>query len=69
MSKHTLNSLAALAAAAATLPVQAESAPTDQIMAYRFSQYQEADAPRERTFTPTTERYSIDIHSSDTANH
>lgn len=62
MSKQTLNSLAALAAAAATLPVQAESAPTDQIMAYRFSQYQEADAPRERTFTPTTERYSIDIH-------
>lgn len=62
MSKHTLNSLAALAAAAATLPVQAESAPTEQVMAYRFSQYQEADAPRERTFTPITERYSIDIH-------
>lgn len=62
MSKHTLNSLAALAAATATLPVQAESAPTEQVMAYRFSQYQEADAPRERTFTPTTERYSIDIH-------
>ncbi len=62
MSKHTLNSLATLAAAAATLPVQAESAPTEQVMAYRFSQYQEADAPRERTFTPITERYSIDIH-------
>lgn len=62
MSKTTLNSLAALAAAAATLPVQAESAPTEQVLAYRFSQYQEADAPRERTATPTTERYSIDVH-------
>lgn len=60
--KQPLNSLAALAAAAAALPVAAESAPTDQVLAYRFSQYQEADAPRERTFTNTTERYTIDVH-------
>ncbi len=62
MNKSSINSLAALAAAAATLPAQAESQPTDEVFAYRFSQYQEADAPRERTFTPVTERYSIDIH-------
>ncbi|WP_430462846.1 DUF3570 domain-containing protein [Thalassolituus sp. LLYu03] len=62
MSKQALNSLAALAAAAATLPVQAESTPTEQVLAYRYSQYQEADAPRARTYTPITERYSIDVH-------
>ncbi len=61
MNKKAINSLAALAAAAA-MPVQGESAPTEQVLAYRYSQYQEADAPRERTFTPVTERYSIDVH-------
>ena len=61
MSSTTRNSLAALAAAA-VLPVQAESTPTDEIFAYRFSQYEEADAPAERTLTGTTERYQIDIH-------
>src|SRR5690606_33210024 len=61
MNKTAINSLAALAAAAA-MPVQGESAPTEQVLAYRYSQYQEADAPRERTFTPVTERYSIDVH-------
>ncbi|MCA6064994.1 DUF3570 domain-containing protein [Thalassolituus marinus] len=62
MSKSTRNSLAALAAAAATMPAFGEAAPTEQVAAYRFSQYNEADAPLERTQTGVTERYSIDIH-------
>jgi hypothetical protein len=61
MKKTTLNSLAALAAAAA-LPVHAESAPTESAISYRFSQYQESDLPEERTFSETTERYAIDVH-------
>jgi hypothetical protein len=61
MKKTTLNSLAALAAAAA-LPVHAESTPTESAISYRFSQYQESDLPEERTFSETTERYAIDVH-------
>lgn len=62
MSNKTINSLAALAAAAAVFPAHSESAPTEKVSAYRFSQYQEADAPLARTQTGTTERYSIDVH-------
>jgi len=56
------NSLAALAAAAAVLPGQADPVPTDTAMSYRFSQYQEADIPESRTFSDETARYSIDVH-------
>lgn len=62
MKKTTLNSLAALAAAASALPAYSESAPTEEAISYRFSQYQESDLPQERTFSETTERYAIDIH-------
>ena len=57
-----MNSLAALAAAAAPLAGQAEPVPTEQAVSYRFSQYQEADIPESRTFSDETTRYSIDIH-------
>jgi hypothetical protein len=60
--KKTMNSLAALAAAAAPLAGQAEPVPTEQAVSYRFSQYQEADIPESRTFSNETARYSIDIH-------
>lgn len=62
MKKKTLNSLAALAAAASALPAHSESAPTEEAISYRFSQYQESDLPAERTFSETTERYAIDVH-------
>ena len=62
MQKKGINSLAALTAAAASLPAYGEATPTDEVFAYRNTQYQEADAPRARTFTPVTERYSIDVH-------
>ena len=59
------NVLAALAAAAA-LPMSGNThslaAPQDSKIGYRYSQYQESDAPRERTFTPTVERYQIEVH-------
>jgi len=61
-SKKNINSLAALAAAAASLPVYGEAMPTEKVFAYRASQYQEDDTPRERTITPEAGRYSIDIH-------
>jgi len=62
MKKHSLNSLAALAAAAAPLAGQAEPVPTEQAISYRYSQYQESDLPESRTFSDETGRYSIDIH-------
>lgn len=57
------NSLAILAAAA-SLPASshAEVAPDEHKVSYRHSQYKEADSPRERTLTPTLERYEINIH-------
>ena len=65
MKSNSKNVLAALAAAAA-MPISTNShslaAPQDSKIGYRYSQYQEADAPRERTFTPTIERYQIDVH-------
>lgn len=60
-SKH--NALAALAAAASIpLTAQAEVTPEDQVIAYRYSQYSEDDNPRERTITPETGRYDIEVH-------
>ena len=62
-SKH--NALAALTAAALPLSsplVNAEATPEKQVLAYRYSQYSEMDNPRERTFTPETKRYAIDVH-------
>jgi len=44
------------------IPSQAEVAPTDTTLSYRYSNYQEADAPRERVSTPVIERYQIDVH-------
>lgn len=61
MKKSALTSLAALAAAA-SMPAQAEPAPTEEAISYRFSQYQESDLPEERTFSETIERYAIDVH-------
>jgi len=56
-----LSAFSALSAAALAIPTQAEVAPTDTSLSYRYSSYQEADAPRERTFTNETGRYQIDI--------
>lgn len=57
-----LTTFGALSAAAMAIPSEAEVAPSDQILSYRYSSYQEADSPRERTFTPETGRYQIDVH-------
>lgn len=57
-----INALAALSSAAMAIPSNAEVAPTDRIMSYRYTSYQEAESPRERTFTSETERYNIDVH-------
>ena len=57
-----LTTFGALSAAAMAIPSEAEVAPSDQILSYRYSSYQAADSPRERTFTPETGRYQIDVH-------
>ncbi len=56
-----LTAFGALSAAALAIPSQAEVAPTDKTFSYRYTSYQEADAPRERTFTAETGRYQIDV--------
>ncbi len=56
-----LSAFSALSAAALAIPTQAEVAPTDTSFSYRYTSYQEADAPRERTFTNETGRYQIDV--------
>jgi hypothetical protein len=56
-----ITALGALSAAAMAIPSQAEVAPTDTTLSYRYSNYQETDAPRERTFTSETGRYQIDV--------
>ena len=57
-----LNTLAALSGAALSIPVPAEVTPTDEVISYRYSSYQEAESPRERTATLETQRYQIDVH-------
>lgn len=56
-----ITALSALSAAAMAIPTQAEVAPTDKTFSYRYTSYQETDAPRERTFTAETGRYQIDV--------
>lgn len=56
-----LTAFGALSAAAMAIPCQAEVAPTDKTLSYRYTNYQEADSPRERTFTAETGRYQIDV--------
>ncbi|CCK77041.1 conserved hypothetical protein [Oleispira antarctica RB-8] len=56
-----ITALSALSAAAMAIPAQAEVAPTDKIFSYRYTSYQESDAPRERTFTPELGRYQIEV--------
>ncbi len=56
-----VTALSALSAAALAIPAQAEVAPTDKTFSYRYTSYQEADSPRERTFTNETGRYQIDV--------
>ena len=56
-----ITALSALSAAAMAIPSQAEVVPTDKTFSYRYTSYQEADAPRERTFTAETGRYQIDV--------
>lgn len=56
-----VTAFSALSAAAIAIPAQAEVAPTDEVFSYRYTSYQEADAPRERVSTPVIERYQIDV--------
>ncbi|MFT6188927.1 MAG: hypothetical protein ACJAW8_001571 [Oleispira sp.] len=56
-----LTTLSALSAAAIAIPCQGDVAPTDKTFSYRYTHYQEADSPRERTFTQETGRYQIDV--------
>lgn len=59
-----MTALSALSAAAMAIPAttQAEAPPSDKNLSYRYTSYQEADAPRERTFTPELGRYQIEVH-------
>ncbi|MBL4797981.1 MAG: DUF3570 domain-containing protein [Oleispira sp.] len=57
-----ITALTALSAAALAIPSIAEVAPEDREISYRYSSYQEEDAPRERVFQGSLERYSIDVH-------
>lgn len=41
---------------------QAQTPPSDKNLSYRYTSYQEEDAPRERTFTPELGRYQIEVH-------
>jgi len=56
------NSLAALAAVAAAMPVNADPVPTEKAISYRHSEYQEGDIPENRTFSEVVERYNIEVH-------
>lgn len=57
-----LNTLAALSGAALAIPAQAEVTPSEEVVSYRYTSYQEAQSPRERTATLETDRYQIDVH-------
>lgn len=59
-----ITALSALSAAAMAIPnaTQAQAPPSDKNLSYRYTSYQEADAPRERTFTPELGRYQIEVH-------
>jgi hypothetical protein len=57
-----ITALSALSAAALAIPSHGEVAPEDREISYRFSSYQEEDAPRERVFQGSLERYHIDVH-------
>ncbi|ASP38865.1 hypothetical protein CHH28_09300 [Bacterioplanes sanyensis] len=61
MARHpaSVSSVLALASACPTL---AAVAPSDNEIGYRYSHYQEADAPANRVASGSTERYQIDIH-------
>ena len=56
-----ITALSALSAAAMAIPSQAAVVPTDKTFSYRYTSYQEADAPIARTQIGDTERYQIDI--------
>lgn len=62
MSSKPVRSLAALAAASTALHAAAEPAPVEEVVGYRYTSYQEGDIPQERTYTPVTQRYDIDVH-------
>ena len=57
-----ITALTALSAAALAIPSIAEVAPEDREISYRYSSYQEEDAPRERVPSGSLERYKIDVH-------
>jgi hypothetical protein len=57
-----ITALSALSAAALAIPSHSEVAPEDTTLSYRYSSYQEEEAPRERTFSGSLERYHIDVH-------
>ncbi len=57
-----ITALSALSAAALAIPSHSEVAPEDTALSYRYSSYQEEEAPRERTFSGSLERYNIDVH-------
>lgn len=59
--KNKLTTLTALSAAAMAIPGHSETIPDKKSIGVRYTSYQEADSPRERTFTPETERYQINI--------
>tara|TARA_B100001063_G_scaffold121702_1_gene113645 strand:- start:967 stop:2139 length:1173 start_codon:yes stop_codon:yes gene_type:complete len=57
-----ITALSALSAAALAIPSHSEVAPEDTTLSYRYSSYQEEEAPFERTFSGSLERYNIDVH-------
>lgn len=57
-----VTAFSALSAAALAIPSHGEVAPETKELSYRFSSYQEDDAPRERVPQGSLERYSIDVH-------
>ncbi len=62
-NKNNKTALAALTASALALPafqVAAATAPTESEVGYRYSSYEEDDAPASRVATGDTKRYSID---------
>lgn len=60
MSKHTLK---ALTASAAAIPaISSAVAPDESVASYRYNSYSEADAPEERVYVGSTDRYDIAVH-------
>ncbi len=64
MKNKKQNALSALTLSALAIPsvTKAEVAPENNVLSYRYTQYEEADAPAARVVGGDLKRFSIDVH-------